>query len=480
VLGARSGYTAASSRAGRRPTPVVGGTPDRRRCCRRCPGCWTAPPEGPPSGPMPGTVLTSAGVLVTALTAREFGGNRRAQVLGAAVYAGSAFVLAPATCCPPPRWTRSFWAGLWHSAGALARTGDKPAARCSGWSPPSRCRRVPDPGSSGGARGGTAFSPSTRELPPGPAVGGPAVRPCSRHPRARLTGPTRLAVALARPTIDATAVGPTTFLPLLLLAAGLFAGAAGVCYGVCGCCAATSCAATHSWAERRSGVFAVFLALGFRALPGGRAVPGAVGGGRRGEVVRHPPPRNWRAGQLAGAGGVRAARTARARPGLPGGRAGELATHPTGLAQPGRRIGGHRGRPPNRAPDNDAGCCVRRDGGPGLAGAATGVPAERGDRHQGHVGRRPPWNASARTWTCRRCIARSSITGSSASPARRRRGALRGRPGRHPAVLRRVAAGRQGARGGARGYGVPSGTPLWLASTGTPRGRCCGRHCVTS
>ena len=295
VLGARSGYTGGELTVLAAGRHLSWGYADRPALLPALSRLLDSATGGATIGArLPGTVLTSAGVGVTALTAREFGGNRRAQVLAAAVYASSAFVLGTGYVLS----ATTVDAFLWAVCGALlvrwARTGDN---RLLGWLGVV-----------------TAVALQTEYLilvfwaVLGVALLTVGPRELATRPRLWVAGGCALLAAtpelvwqgqhgwpwpLSRPMIDATAVGPTTFPPLLLLAAGLFAGAAGVCYGVLRllCCDELRRYAFLGWTA--IGVFAVFLALGCRPYLAAGLFP-VLWAAAAVEVVRHPPPRNWR------------------------------------------------------------------------------------------------------------------------------------------------------------------------------------------
>jgi len=73
---------------------------------------------------LPATVLTSAGVVVTALIAREFGGGRSAQTLAAALHASSASTLGTGYVLSATTVDTFCWAVCGWLLVRWARTGD--------------------------------------------------------------------------------------------------------------------------------------------------------------------------------------------------------------------------------------------------------------------------------------------------------------------------------------------------------------------
>jgi 4-amino-4-deoxy-L-arabinose transferase-like glycosyltransferase len=243
---------------------------------------------------LPATLLSAAGVLVTALTARELGGARYAQVLAAAVYASSAFVLGTGYllssttvdvflwslfCWLLARWARTgddrlpIWLGVVTAVAlqsdfmiaavwvvlcvALLTVGPRQlATRSRLWAAGALAALTTAPGLIWQARNGW---------------------------------PRHTAWNAVEPAISAK----LTFLPVLLLSAGVLAGAAGAVYGVVQLlrCAELSRYAFLGWTV--IGVTATFLALDFRPYPVVGLFP-VLWAAAAVELERHPLPRAWR------------------------------------------------------------------------------------------------------------------------------------------------------------------------------------------
>ncbi|WP_245645260.1 ArnT family glycosyltransferase [Pseudonocardia acaciae] len=184
---------------------------------------------------LPAAVVTSAGVVVTALTARELGGARYAQVLAAAVYAGSAFTLGAGHLLSAPtvdaflwavctwllaRWVRTrddrllLWLGLVTAVGLQARY-----LIAAFWAVVVVAVLTVGPRELGARprlwlAGGFALVTAV-----------PVLVWQARHgwPQLALNG--RLAAE------QEALGGASTFLPLVLVCAGIGAGALGACYG---------------------------------------------------------------------------------------------------------------------------------------------------------------------------------------------------------------------------------------------------------
>jgi 4-amino-4-deoxy-L-arabinose transferase-like glycosyltransferase len=243
---------------------------------------------------LPATLLSAAGVLVTALTARELGGARHAQVLAAAVYASSAFVLGTGYllstttvsvflwavfCWLLVRWARTgndrlpIWLGVVTAVAlqsdfmiaalwvvlcvALLTVGPRQlAARSRLWAAGVLAALTTVPGLIWQAHNGW---------------------------------PRHTAWQAVEPAISAK----LTFLPVLLLSAGVLAGAAGGCYGAAQLlrCTELSRYAFLGWTA--IGVTATFLALDFRPYPVAGLFP-VLWAAAAVSLERRPLPRAWR------------------------------------------------------------------------------------------------------------------------------------------------------------------------------------------
>jgi hypothetical protein len=244
---------------------------------------------------LPGTVLASAGVVVTALIAREFGGGRYAQILASAVYASSAATLGTGYLLA----ASTVDAFLWTTCGWLlvrwARTGDN---RLSIWlgvvtSVALQTEYLILLLWAVLAIALLTVGPRQLATRPGPwiAVGCallttlPEFTWQARHDWPFQSVPT----SIERDPIHAT----LTFLPLLLLAAGLFAGAAGALYGLARLLGRPELSRYAFLGWTAIGVTAAFLVLTSRPyyVVGLFPVLWAVAAA---DLERHPLPSAWR------------------------------------------------------------------------------------------------------------------------------------------------------------------------------------------
>lgn len=215
---------------------------------------------------LPATLVTSAGVLVTALTAWELGGGRYAQILAASVYAGSAFLLGTGHLLATSTIDAFLWAVCSWLLVRWVRTRDDRLLLWLGLVTAVAVQAeylvivfwlvvlV------------AVLTVGPRELASRPRLwvaGGFAL--LSAVPSALWQaghGWPRLAAHRGMVAEQALLGGKAAFLPLVLMSAGLLAGAAGACYGVARLLAAAELRPYAFLGWTAIGVTAVFLATG--------------------------------------------------------------------------------------------------------------------------------------------------------------------------------------------------------------------------
>jgi hypothetical protein len=243
---------------------------------------------------LPATLLSAAGVLVAALTARELGGARYAQVLAAAVYASSAFVLGTGYLLGATTVDAFLWAVFCWLLVRWARTGDDWLSVGLGVVTAVALQSDFMVVALWVVLGVALLTVGPRQLATrSPLWVAGALASLTTVPgliwQAHNGWPRHSAWHAVEPALSSK----LTFLPVLLLSAGVLAGAAGACYGAVQLlrCAELSRYAFLGWTA--IGVTATFLALDFRPYPVAGLFP-VLWAAAAVSLERDPLPRAWR------------------------------------------------------------------------------------------------------------------------------------------------------------------------------------------
>ncbi|HEX4360018.1 MAG TPA: glycosyltransferase family 39 protein [Pseudonocardia sp.] len=243
---------------------------------------------------LPAVLLSTAGVLVTALTARELGGGRYAQVLASAVYASSAFLLSTGYLLA----TTTVDAFLWAVAGWLlvrwARTGDDRLPIWLGVVTAVALQADYLMAALWGVLGIALLTVGPRQLASRPRlwVAG-AVAALTVVPglvwQAQHGWPRHAAWNAAESAMTAK----LTFVPVLLVSAGVLAGALAACYGAVRLLRSEELSRYAFLGWTAIGVTATYLALDFRPYNVAGLLP-VLWAAAAVELERHPLPRGLR------------------------------------------------------------------------------------------------------------------------------------------------------------------------------------------